>query len=75
MKRRNFIAGGCAAALAPLAGAAASEPKDEVHPETGMSYKDMYWAAQSHINALEQENSELRAHAMIMDRRRENSGT
>ena len=53
-----------------LAGAAAVTAKavetGEIHPEKGETYKDLYWHAQTHIDKLELELSEMKAHAMIM---------
>lgn len=65
MKRRDFIAGGCAVTLAVPASLVAAEDQQDDH-------KDKYWQAQAHINAVEQELSELRAHAQIMRKRMTN---
>ena len=76
MKRRDFIAGGCAVPLVAGAGPlfADDEPvmppiQEVVHLEKRKTFKDLYYEAQTHINALEEENAELRAHAMIMSKR------
>ena len=39
-----------------------------------VSYEDKYWESQTHIDALEQENAELRAHARIMKMHRSSNG-
>ena len=64
MNRRQVLAG--AAAVAALPVVAATQIETEVHPEKGKTYKDLYWDAQAHIDSLELDLSEMRAHAMIM---------
>ena len=67
MNRRQVIAGAAAVAALPIAAQAKTE---EIHPEKGETYKDLYWNAQAHIDKLELELSEMRAHAMIMKKAR-----
>ena len=43
--------------LAPLATVTTTQAKitDDIHPDKGESYKDLYWQAQTHIDNLEAE--------------------
>ena len=74
MNRRNVIVGGAALVAAAAAPSAIAQNKTEIHPEKGETYKDLYWQAQTHIDNLELELSELHAHAKIMKKRASSNG-
>ena len=65
MRRRSFLKAAGLGAAGMTGGAALA-----LQNETQDIYKDKYWQAQAHIEALEQEVSELKAHAMIMKKAR-----
>jgi hypothetical protein len=61
INRRQVIAGAAATAALPLVTEAKTE---NIH-------EDLYWEAQSHIDQLENELQEMRAHALVIKANKE----